>query len=75
MRDTFFATMEAEIILPWLEQIGIKSETVTLFAEPLFTPDISSRDLIEMRLNGDITQTELRHRAGFPEQIPEESYA
>jgi len=74
MRDTFFATMETEIILPWLEQIGIKPDTVTLFAEPLFTPEIASRDLIEMRLNGDITQVELRHRAGFPDQMPEEEF-
>jgi len=75
IRDDFFATMMKEIITPCLEQIGVKTETVSLYAEPLFVPDVSSRDLIEMRLNGDITQEELRHRAGFPDQIPEEEFS
>jgi len=72
MRDTLFATMKDEIIDPWLEQISINPEDVTLFAEPLFVPEVSSRDLIEMRLGGDITQAELRHRAGFPDEKPQE---
>jgi hypothetical protein len=71
MRDTFFTTMKFEIVDPWLEQINISPDEVTLFAEPLFVAEIAPRDLIEMRLAGDITQEELRHRAGFPDEKPE----
>ena len=70
MRDTFFATMKSEVVDPWLVQIGINPAEVTLYADPLFVADVAPRDLIEMRLNGDITQEELRHRAGFPDEKP-----
>jgi len=70
MRDTFFATMKSEVVDPWLEQIGMNPADVTLYADPLFVADVAPRDLIEMRLNGDITQEELRHRAGFPDEMP-----
>jgi len=70
MRDTFFATMKSEVVDPWLEQIGMNPVDVTLYADPLFVADVAPRDLIEMRLNGDITQEELRHRAGFPDEKP-----
>ncbi len=72
MRDTFFTTMKSEIVDPWLEQININSDEVSLYAEPLFVAEIAPRDLIEMRLAGDITQEELRHRAGFPDEKPDE---
>lgn len=71
LRDTFFDTMYSEVVVPYLELAGISTEGVSIYAEPLSHISVAHRDLIEMRELGEIARSELRHRTGFPDDLPE----
>jgi hypothetical protein len=71
LRDTFFDTLLNEVVAPYLIDYNIDIKGVSIVAEPLGAIHVNHRDLIEMEATGNITQGELRQRAGFPEEKPE----
>ena len=71
LRDTFFDTLLNEVVAPYLPDYGLELKNISIVAEPLGLIHVNHRDLIEMEATGSITQSELRQRAGFPEEKPE----
>lgn len=71
LRDTFFDTLLNEVIAPYLPDYGLDLKNISIIAEPLGLIHVNHRDLIEMEATGNITQSELRQRTGFPEEKPE----
>jgi hypothetical protein len=72
LRDTLFQMFMEEIVIPRLDEFSLDPRTISIVAEPLSQAPVPYRDLIEMRDRGDITQGEMRTRAGFSYEKPDE---
>lgn len=72
LRDTFFHTLKNEVVVPYLEDMNISTDSILIYAEPLSQITVAHRDLLEMAEVGAIAKSELRQRAGFPPELPED---
>jgi len=72
LRETMFRMFLEEIILPRLPEFNLNPKTLSIAATPFLKIDVPFPDLIEMCDRGTITESELRDRAGFPAEKPDE---
>lgn len=72
-RDSIFEQFMTEIIAPRCEEFLLKPETLSIAATPFLRVDVPFADLNEMWQNGNITESELRDRGGFPAVKPDEN--
>lgn len=72
LRETLFQIYFDEIIVPYATNLNLDPQTISITATPYLRVNVPYRDLIDMRDRGDITQGELRDRAGFPAAMPDE---
>ncbi|MEA3457884.1 MAG: hypothetical protein U9R21_04310, partial [Candidatus Thermoplasmatota archaeon] len=74
LRETIFSQFLTEIIAPRCEEFALDPKKISISATPLSQVDVPFAILVEMRDRGDITESELRERCGFPEVKPEEEW-
>lgn len=72
LRDTFFEMFMEEIIVPRLEYHNLNPKSISITATPFLKVDVPYRDLIEMYDRGNVTEGEVRTRAGFSYEKPDE---
>jgi len=73
LRETLFDQVMNEIIAPRLPEYDLNPKTISITATPFLRVDVPFQDLIEMHDRGIITEQELRDRAGFPIEKPDEA--
>ena len=72
LRDTLFKTFMEEIIAPQLPDLGLDLQTISITAEPLSQAPVPYQVLVEMADRDIITEGEVRTRAGFSYEKPDE---
>ena len=72
LRDTLFKTFLEEIISPQLPDLGLNLKNISITAEPLSQAPVPYQVLVEMADRGIITEGEVRTRAGFSYEKPDE---
>lgn len=71
LRKTIFEQFHNEVIVPRCADINLNPAHVSIAATPFLKVDVSFQVLTEWAEKGYITESELRNRGGFPDDVPE----
>lgn len=72
IQNLILQTVQKEIINPQIKAYGGQLGAIKITANDLTNPIISTAELTDARINGDIVESEWRTRAGFPAEKPTE---
>lgn len=72
LQKLLLETIQMDIINPQLIAMGAKVGDIVITANDLTDPLINAADLLDARMNGDITEGEYRIALGYPAKKPEE---
>ena len=72
LQKLLLETIQMDIINPQLIAMGAKSGDIVITANDLTDPLINAADLLDARMNDDISKGEYRLALGFPAKKPEE---